>query len=440
MPGMRILLALAAIVVLVSGCPSEKKKADSGVCEPGATMACYDHPDGAAGVGICAAGVSTCGADQGWGACAGSVGPAAEICANALDDDCNGTPDDGPPDLSRIEFTSNTIDDNCNGMTNEAATLCDSGLTSNATEPLDYAKAVEMCAVTTTDATNAFGVTAAGFTLTDGTGAPNASQRSIRPAFGTNVAPRAGSSLTVLSTGVAASVGQTNPAFAVPQNGTDFVATSTMPASWITANTNVVPVAPGCPALSGVPATNDPILFTLQLKAPTNAHAIAFDAFFFTADFPEYVCSSLTDVFVALLESSFAGAPANPADGNIARATGVPVVSASNAFGSTGLFTACTNGATGCSSGVAGTISTCAESASLTGTGYEVVDAVCQAGDLTGGGTGWLTASGNVVPGETITLRFALWDTADGISDSTVLVDNVRRQPANVTPGAQIAE
>jgi len=53
---------------------------------------------------------------------------------------------------------------------------------------------------------------------------------------------------------------------------------------------------------------------------------------------------------------------------------------------------------------------------------------------MTGGGTGYLTSTGNVIPGETIELRFAVWDSGDGIGDSVVLLDNFTWSPAAVTP------
>ena len=53
-------------------------------------------------------------------------------------------------------------------------------------------------------------------------------------------------------------------------------------------------------------------------------------------------------------------------------------------------------------------------------------------GELVGTGferhaaTGWLQTRSNVVAGEEITLRFAIWDTGDEVLDSTVLLDNFR--------------
>ena len=57
------------------------------------TQACYSGPAGTSGVGLCHAGTQTCAAGA-YGACAGLVVPAAEIC-DTLDNDCNGAADNG---------------------------------------------------------------------------------------------------------------------------------------------------------------------------------------------------------------------------------------------------------------------------------------------------------------------------------------------------------
>jgi hypothetical protein len=69
-------------------------------CAPGATASCYDGADGTAGVGACGAGTTTCDAlGTAWGACVGATLPAPETCGDGVDDDCDGTADDGcaPP-------------------------------------------------------------------------------------------------------------------------------------------------------------------------------------------------------------------------------------------------------------------------------------------------------------------------------------------------------
>ena len=66
------------------------------VCVPGSNAPCYTGPAGTAGVGACAAGLMTCNADgTAYGQCVGEVLPAAESCATAADDDCDGQTNEG---------------------------------------------------------------------------------------------------------------------------------------------------------------------------------------------------------------------------------------------------------------------------------------------------------------------------------------------------------
>ncbi len=62
-----------------------------GSVDEGLTRACYTGPAGTEGVGTCLGGTQTCNAGA-WGACSGEVRPASEACNNA-DDNCDGTVD-----------------------------------------------------------------------------------------------------------------------------------------------------------------------------------------------------------------------------------------------------------------------------------------------------------------------------------------------------------
>jgi hypothetical protein len=67
---------------------------ESCYCKAGELRPCYDGPAATLDVGRCEAGVRRCVAtDLGvgtWGHCADSVLPAAEICGNDVDEDCDG--------------------------------------------------------------------------------------------------------------------------------------------------------------------------------------------------------------------------------------------------------------------------------------------------------------------------------------------------------------
>ena len=65
-----------------------------GTIDDGVTQGCYDGAPATSGIGVCRAGFATCAAGV-FGACANEVTPRAELC-NGLDDDCNGAVDDAP--------------------------------------------------------------------------------------------------------------------------------------------------------------------------------------------------------------------------------------------------------------------------------------------------------------------------------------------------------
>lgn len=321
-------------------------------------------------------------------------------------------------------------------------TPCDGSLASNSSVAAEYANALDLCA-TTTEGSFAPGLISATFALAGGSGTPNAVSHSIRPQYGTGTTPRRGSALALLSTGTAAGSGDINPSFFGPQSSTSFGflqgTTSSLPGDWLANNAGQVPNLPACPPISSTTAF-DPVLLKLRIRVPNNARSFSLDASYFASDYPEWTCSNFNDVFVALLGAQF-GAASNPADGNLATFDGVPAT-VNLALLPAGPFRQCVNGALGCQSMNAGTALSCTSTAQLAGTGMDVTsgltsnDTCGTVGAQVGGGTGWFEMRGNVLPGDIIELRLAIWDSGDGTYDSDVALDNFRWSHLPATAGA----
>jgi hypothetical protein len=439
-----------------------------GECQPGATEECYTGPDDTLGVGPCKAGTRTCDPTATWTQCS-DVHPIQEDCGNGVDDNCNGNVDDDVdadgdgftsctgndccdstectrPELvntGSFDAAGNAFDDDCNGFVDDTILLCDQNIPSNTQDAMEYARAIDICQ-TATENDRKWGVITAALTLTDGTTATDVEGHSVRPRFGTGALPQGGVNLAVLSTGGAAAKSDTNPGYHAWDLGYTHAGTNTspFPADFVAANGGKLPNAPECPEPLGSLA-NDATMLTLRVRVPTNAKSFKLSSNFFSAEFPEFTCSSFNDFFVILLDSTYAGDPANPADKNLAfyqpNGTGDKVpVGVNLGHGNTGLFTQCINGSTGCS-GEPGTISTCNGVAQLAGTGFDdPANGSCDTNSINGGATGWLVTTGNVTPGEIITLRIAIWDTSDHILDSLALIDGFQWSTEVAQPGTVI--
>lgn len=464
---------LFAITVTVAACGPSTREGPSdpnAPCDPGAVEDCYSGQLGTENVGPCHGGQRTCSPEGIWSTCAGEVVPAAENCADGIDNNCSGSVDedvdldgDGittcggdccdstecadPAIVNSGAFDApgNNFDDDCNGVVDDATLLCDSGIASNTNEAMDFARAIELCQ-TTTLAEKKWGVISAKLVLANGSGTPAAKSHSVRPKFGDNVVPRGGTSVALLSTGAAAGRNDTNPTWEdfqeseEPGNNTS----SPYPADFVQANGGTLPNAPGCAPPDGDDAL-DPVMLELEIRVPSNAKSFTLDTNFFSSEFPEWTCSAFNDFFVVLLDSTYQGNPANPADKNLAfySANGMNYpVGVNLAAGDTGLFTQCINGELSCADdilgggGQNGTISTCTGVEQLAGTGFDINDAnSCDSNSKKGGGTGWLQTSGNVVGGEVIKLRIAIWDTSDHILDSLAVIDHFQWSVDATDPG-----
>ncbi len=410
----------------------------------------------------------------------------AEVCANNVDEDCDGIVDNVPdvdgdgwtacngdccedtaqcgnPNLvnpGAYEVAGNTVDDDCDGTVDNVLTGCDTGLSSNSANGMDYAKAIDLCQTTTENppiAQKKWGVISANFYRANGAARRRPTRARSAPATAAASRPCSGQKLAVLSSGVAAAQASPNnssPNYAAFQGGQNMGTTSAVPADWLASNGNNFPNAPGCPDPQGGTTANDPIMLKLRIRVPTNAKSFNVSSFFYSSEYPEWVCSAFNDFFLTLLDSSFVPGPgetANPADKNLAFYDPPPAggatypVGVNLAFGNTGLFKACLNGATGCGSGsVAGTTNTCTGIAELLGTGFDQLNPPsqfsgdpgwCGSSNRAGGGTGWLKTAGNVKPGETIEIRFVIWDTGDPWYDSLVLLDKFEWAVTASTPG-----
>jgi hypothetical protein len=305
--------------------------------------------------------------------------------------------------------------EDCSGNPGDNAKPCDTGLALDDVTAGDGAKAIELCATTTTSE-RTYGVLSASYVRADGTavGAPGA-QVGIQTGWGTSVKVQGGASMLVLSSGYARSVGQTGAC-----NGISCVtnATGTPP-------TGFPEDDPACPP---TPAIADDVALELQVRVPTNATGYSFNFKFYSFEYPNYVCDTkgYNDQFVALVDPPPMGAyvPTGSSFGNISFDSNNNPVSVN-----LGYFDVCdpttpNRFASSCKSS-GGTCPPLPNPycplgvGDLAGTGFDVWST-----DGPAGATRWLKTQAPVTPGSTITIRFAMWDAGNALFDSTVLVDN----------------
>ena len=439
-------------------------------CVAGQTRPCYSGPEGTQDVGACVSGTNACEDDGRWSVfCSGEVLPGAEECGNGLDDDCDGMVDDSDVDgdgygvcsgdccdvdgagcseaalvnPGAYEVVGNELDDDCDDEIDEAPVECDADLASSSGDPLDYARALELCVTTEEDPADpvdrTWGVINATFSRADGNGDPVPVQRSLRADFGDLVSAQQGDRMVVLSSGHAAATNQTDPDFAPFETGQDLGSGGSVPSDWLDANGGVMPNPAGCLEPWNTDA-NDSVMLTLRVRAPTNASSFSVRTFFYSAEYPEWVCSEFNDFFVALVDST----AENPDDKNIAiyddNGTAWPL-GVNLVMVAEGLFTQCENGEVGCARDLGTDYFGCVGDNLLAGTGFDALDSeACEPTQgMAGGGTGWLRMSGNVTPGEVFEIRFAIWDTSGHLYDSLVLLDDwewsVEAAEPGVAPG-----
>ena len=125
-------------------------KVDEGCgCKLGDTQQCYSGPASTKDIGACVHGDQTCNLQGKWGACVGEIIPDLEVC-DGVDNDCNGTKDDGlgvttcgkgicqvtvencvngvpQPCVAGLPAPEkcNGVDDSCDGVIDEGCTCTD---------------------------------------------------------------------------------------------------------------------------------------------------------------------------------------------------------------------------------------------------------------------------------------------------------------------------
>ncbi|MEM1031207.1 MAG: choice-of-anchor L domain-containing protein [Myxococcota bacterium] len=352
-----------------------------------------------------------------WGATFVVAGAAVAACSASADDDRRVRADDdddgGTSGVGGDDSTGSGID--LTGGVGGGSTVCtdvgcidagvqggcDQGINVAAADPMDGARAMGLCADV---ATAGWGVTDARWVKADGSpldGAQLALGHGVLPSFGPNVLPQEGGTMLALSSGTARQPADAGyePVSGYPKDPFPHVSPPGYPKE-----------SPSCPGvITGDPY--DSAGLELRIKTPINAKSLRFNLNFYTYEFPIYICDTYNDFFVALMTPK----PVDLPDGNISF-DGLGNTISVNA----GFLEVCLPQTAG------GKNFPCAlGAAELSGTGFEGAAA-----------TSWLETTAPVEnPGEEITLRFTIWDSGDGVLDSTTLLDNFRFDAEEGTSG-----
>jgi hypothetical protein len=349
-------------------------------------------------------------------------------------DDCDPNYNPGAFDVPK-----DGLDEDCNGVVDDEPTGCDMSVPLAPATGFDMAKAMDLCRQTTETAQGkkrTWGVVSAKFvapdysdTCTDQDSGMVGSC-STDPNFGPSFAlgfgdlsklgvnpPRQGKHMGAVSSGSARD--PSDPGYHNvygPDSYGDYE-------GWDKGFTLGSPPpypkdTPACPGvITGQP--HDGAALELVIRVPTNANSFTVDLNFFTIEFPFYVCSQYNDSFVIMMTPKVKSLP----DDNIAFDQAGNIISVNNS-----LLQVCDP-----QSAYGKNFPCPLGSSSLKGTGF---GADLASDVLNHAATGWLQTTAPIDPslkGKDITLLFTVWDSGDGVLDSTVLLDNFQWsvQPAS---------
>jgi hypothetical protein len=271
------------------------------------------------------------------------------------------------------------VDEDCDGMADNVAPPCDANLALDDVNPIHAANAIELCQQATAS-DKKWGVLDAQYVRADGSTFAPGLQAGLEDGFGPNVHTQGGQRLLALSSGHARIPGQ-------PGACGSLTCTSNFGG---TAPPGFPQDVPNC---AGATDINDDVGLEVKLRSPKNATGYSFNFFFYSFEYPEWVCTSYNDQFIALVTPP----PMGSINGNISFDSMTNPVSVNIAF-----FQVCA----GCPLGTA----------ALQGTGFDTWNDA--------GGTSWLKTQAPVKGGDEVSIRFAIWDTGDQSWDSTALIDN----------------
>lgn len=379
---------------------------------------------GTEGVGPCAAGIRTCDADGlGFSECQGQVLPQWEICANQIDDDCNGLVDEnvdhdgdgwGPCDgdcadiktqgefnvpayrinPGALEILGNGVDDDCDPTTLDTMAAPDCLMTEKLTDvsAADLVKAMDFCQFTQENLPlpeRKWGVIDAEFLLADGS-VPSAAQlNDIRNAqtavlehYGDLNDPRRGKTMAGLSTGM-----MRDTVHHGYVGSTSFSSIVNPPANYLAEVGGQLPHPPNC---AGATTAHDSVNLRFRVRVPTNTYSLDYSAFFASAETTQVACGMGDDFALGLV---------NPPT---MLPFSSPIVFVNSVNGSP--FPTCSPGPTmTCPFGPAGLSGT----PMLRMTAFEPADVV-------------------VNPGQIVTFDFTVFDGDDSLTDSVLLLDSFR--------------
>ncbi|NUQ79257.1 MAG: hypothetical protein HUU21_37585 [Polyangiaceae bacterium] len=306
----------------------------------------------------------------------------------ALDGDCNDCdPNVNPgaievivdmPPEGEMEIPE-PADENCDNQIDNVGTTCDDAIDISDFDPMNGAKTLDICQTATANDKN-WGVLNAAYVRANGSPAGPSQQVGILSSFGPNVNVQRGVRMLGLSSGRARAASDAGAcgSYSCPGYGS-----------------GVAPLGfpQDSPQCLGGDNINDDVALELTLRAPTNAIGYSFNFNFYSFEYPEWVCTTFNDQFIALVDP----APVGSINGNISFDSNSNPVSVNIAF-----FQVCS----GCPLGTQ----------ELVGTGFDTWDDA--------GATSWLKTSAPITGGEEFKIRWTIWDTGDTAWDSTALVDN----------------